>query len=265
MWLMEFEQGLSASLDNFIKNLDKKAEQENELKQKLQDAEIDLVHAQGKVNSYKRRLDELKRVMRESLLQLHRGDREHQDRLTINQRHERKLSEAIKRLNESAEEIKVNSSEIAAMLLRQAHEQLGPKRPYLLLVGAGTERFQGERLIGLGARGDIPRWLNAADILVNPSRTESAPNAVLEAMSCERPCIVTDVGASRDYVGETGWVCDASVESLVQAMQSALANDAHALLTRGVDARKRVESAHAIDTCLDAYQALYQRIARGAS
>lgn len=70
-------------------------------------------------------LDELKKVIRESLLQLRRGDREHQDRLTINQRHERKLSEAIKLLNESAEEIKANSAEIAAMLLRQAHEQLG--------------------------------------------------------------------------------------------------------------------------------------------
>ncbi|MHC4856067.1 MAG: tRNA uridine-5-carboxymethylaminomethyl(34) synthesis GTPase MnmE [Planctomycetota bacterium] len=70
-------------------------------------------------------LDELKKVIRESLLQLRRGDREHQDRLTINQRHERKLSEAIKLLNESAEEIKADSVEIAAMLLRQAHEQLG--------------------------------------------------------------------------------------------------------------------------------------------
>ena len=70
-------------------------------------------------------LDELKKRIRETLVQLRRGDREHEDRLTINQRHEQKLTEAIKLLNESADEIKANSAEIAAMLLRQAHDQLG--------------------------------------------------------------------------------------------------------------------------------------------
>ena len=70
-------------------------------------------------------LDELKKRIRETLVQLRRGDREHEDRLTINQRHEQKLTEAIKLLNESANEIKANSAEITAMLLRQAHDQLG--------------------------------------------------------------------------------------------------------------------------------------------
>lgn len=69
-------------------------------------------------------LDELKKRIRETLLQLRRGDREHEDRLTLNQRHERKLTEAIKLLNESADEVRVHSTEIAAMLLRQAHDQL---------------------------------------------------------------------------------------------------------------------------------------------
>jgi len=70
-------------------------------------------------------LDTLKKRIRDTLLQLRHGDREHENRLAINQRHEQKLAEAIKLLNESAEEIKLNSTEIAAMLLRQAYEQLG--------------------------------------------------------------------------------------------------------------------------------------------
>ena len=70
-------------------------------------------------------LEKLKKQIEDTLLKLRRGDREHEDRLTINQRHERKLTEAIKLLNESANEARVNSTEIAAMLLRQAHEQLG--------------------------------------------------------------------------------------------------------------------------------------------
>ena len=70
-------------------------------------------------------LEALKDQIRNKLLQLRRGDREHEDRLTINQRHEQRLAEAIKLLNESAESIAANTAEIAAMLLRQAYDLLG--------------------------------------------------------------------------------------------------------------------------------------------
>jgi tRNA U34 5-carboxymethylaminomethyl modifying GTPase MnmE/TrmE len=43
----------------------------------------------------------------------------------INQRHEQKLSEAIKSLAESADEINTKSNEIAVMLMRQAYTLLG--------------------------------------------------------------------------------------------------------------------------------------------
>ncbi|MBL7215306.1 MAG: tRNA uridine-5-carboxymethylaminomethyl(34) synthesis GTPase MnmE [Phycisphaerae bacterium] len=59
------------------------------------------------------------------LTALRAGDRDHQDRLTINQRHEQRLREAVKLLAESADEIRSKSVEIAAMLLRQAYELLG--------------------------------------------------------------------------------------------------------------------------------------------
>ena len=59
------------------------------------------------------------------LTALRAGDRDRQDRLTINERHEQRLKEAIKVLAESADEIRSESIEIAAMLLRQAYELLG--------------------------------------------------------------------------------------------------------------------------------------------
>jgi tRNA modification GTPase len=70
-------------------------------------------------------LGELKVQIRNELLRLRRGDREHEDRLTINQRHTQKLTEAIQVLGDAANEIKANSTEIAAMLLRQTYELLG--------------------------------------------------------------------------------------------------------------------------------------------
>jgi len=70
-------------------------------------------------------LENLKSTIRKALLHQRQGDREHQDRLTLNQRHEQTLSDTIKLLAESADEIKANAAEIAAMLLRQAYERLG--------------------------------------------------------------------------------------------------------------------------------------------
>ena len=70
-------------------------------------------------------LEALKSRIEETLTALSTGDRDHQDRLTINQRHEQRLKEAVKFLAESVDEIRSGSNEIAAMLLRQAYERLG--------------------------------------------------------------------------------------------------------------------------------------------
>ena len=70
-------------------------------------------------------LGQIKSRIEAELTALRPGDRDHQDRLTINQRHEQRLKEAVKVLAESADEIRSESIEIAAMLLRQAYERLG--------------------------------------------------------------------------------------------------------------------------------------------
>ncbi|GAC1350446.1 MAG: hypothetical protein NVSMB27_33050 [Ktedonobacteraceae bacterium] len=82
--------------------------------------------------------------------------------------------------------------------------------PKLRLVGDGSLRLQLERMVSeldisgsvefVGTRKDVPELLQQAWGFVCPSRWESLPNALLEAMACGLPCVVTRVSGTEDII-----------------------------------------------------------------
>ncbi|HEY8096833.1 MAG TPA: glycosyltransferase [Methylobacter sp.] len=89
-------------------------------------------------------------------------------------------------------------------------------------------------IILLGPRSDVSAIMNAIDLHVLSSCTESLPVAVIEAMSCGTPCVVTDVGDAARIVGDTGWVvAPRSSAALATAIESAI----EVLEKTGKDAR----------------------------
>ncbi len=89
----------------------------------------------------------------------------------------------------------------------------GVPEAYFLIVGDGPEKASLERscagnakLIMTGWRGDIPDLLSASDLFLLPSREESFPQAILEAMAQGLPTVAADAGGVRELVkdGETG-------------------------------------------------------------
>ena len=113
---------------------------------------------------------------------------------------------------------------------------------------AGVRRL-GDRLIWAGARDDMPAVYSAMDCLVLASnRGEGQPNVVAEAMACERPCVVTDVGDAAFLVGDTGLVVPIGDKSgLAHACRRLMLEKPDERRRRGTAARQRVAAEFSLE------------------
>jgi glycosyltransferase involved in cell wall biosynthesis len=185
-------------------------------------------------------------------------------------------------------EIGVDDTEIVLLQVGRYHHHKGQellldvavnlmrRRPSLrlVMVGSGVEAirhriFDDRELSGrvhrLTDRDDLVPIYRAADLLINPSLTESFPTAVIEAMSCAVPCVVTDAGASREIVGETGEVvAPGSVDALQDGIERFLARSADAIQRCGAAARQRVLDRYAMPRMSTAFVDAYRSVARRA-
>ncbi|MEZ4330516.1 MAG: glycosyltransferase [Myxococcota bacterium] len=113
----------------------------------------------------------------------------------------------------------------------------------------------------LGLRDDVVRLLAAADVFVQPSRSEGLPLAVLEAMAAGLPVVATRVGGMAEAIAEeeTGLlVPPGDSERLADALGRLL--ESTALRRRmGDSARRRAVSEFSVETMARRYAALYAR------
>jgi len=122
-----------------------------------------------------------------------------------------------------------------------------------------------DRVLWLGARGDVPDLLGAADIGVLASHQEGFSNAVLEVMGAGLPIVVTDVGGNAEAVlhGVTGYIVPAQQLAALGAAFRSLATDAGLRHRLGMAGRERVAAQFTLSQCVQRYEELYERLGAG--
>ena len=106
-----------------------------------------------------------------------------------------------------------------------------------------------DRIVWAGPRTDMAAVYNAFDLLCLPSAYgEGFPNVVAEAMACEIPCVVTDVGDSDAIVGDLGEVVPPrDAAALAAGLRAMIARSADDRRNLGEAARRKVIERHSIE------------------
>lgn len=116
----------------------------------------------------------------------------------------------------------------------------------------------------LGLRDDIPKLTAAFDIACLASFSEGFPNVVNEAMSCEVPCVVTDVGDAALIVGQTGIVVPPrNPAALAAALRKMVDLGREGRNQLGTAARQRIMEHFNLPLIVARYESLFQELVCG--
>lgn len=161
----------------------------------------------------------------------------------------------------------------AARLMRERE----PKAVFILAgkgMTADNEQIAGplraaqltERIRLLGEYADPSQLYPSLDIATLCSFTEGFPNAVGEAMSCELPCVATDVGDSALLLGDTGRVVPpGNPQAVANTWSEWIGLGPEGRQRIGAAARARIQERFSLQAIVAAYDRLYSELGASAS
>jgi glycosyltransferase involved in cell wall biosynthesis len=150
----------------------------------------------------------------------------------------------------------------------------GMRNLHWVLVGPDVDRsnvqlaswIEHENLGGhvhlMGERDDIRRLMSAFDLFtISSAWGEASPTVILEALACETPCVVTDIGDSAIMLGDAGQVVPPrDPEALCRGWLSLLSLPDPERARLGRRGRERVQNTYSLDIMLEEFASLYRRV-----
>jgi glycosyltransferase involved in cell wall biosynthesis len=148
---------------------------------------------------------------------------------------------------------------------------------YFVFVGHAEPAFQqalweiaaasgvADRIRFTGVRNDVPRLMEAMDLVTLPSLTEACSMAIIEAMAVGKPVVATRAGGNLELVedGVTGLLVQRETAPLADAIISLL-NDPKRRERMGASAKERVSRSFTARAMAQNMESLYRRVLTGA-
>ena len=157
-------------------------------------------------------------------------------------------------------------------LLIQAARSIVERRPnaYFVFIGHAEARIRknlwemaaadgvAQRLRYAGVRNDVPRLMDAMDIVTVPSQIESFGMVIIEAMARGKPVVATRVGGIPELVTheETGLLVERQPSQLADALVSLL-QDPQKRESMGRKGRERARTCFSADLMVNNIESLY--------
>ena len=155
----------------------------------------------------------------------------------------------------------VRAPRLLAVLVGDGPAQEALARQATALGVAGQVCFTGRQ-----PSSTVQTWMQAADVLVLPSRSEGRPNVVLEAQACGLPVVATRVGGTPELVkdGDSGLLVEPDDPEALARAVGRLAGDAALRQRLGRNGWRRIQT-HGLtwNASADKMLQLYQRALAG--
>lgn len=136
----------------------------------------------------------------------------------------------------------------------------GPQRP--LIERRREELNLRDRVLLTGSTDEIPGVLSAMDVFALTSHNEASPVSIMEALSCQRPVVATDVGSVSELIrpGMTGYLAPPGEASVFADAVVALMRDADRRAALGAAGRELIAGDHSLEAMAAGYAALSRRL-----
>ncbi len=161
--------------------------------------------------------------------------------------------------------------------LLSAYAQVNKRQPTTLLIvgetrhGEDSQTFEEMRasipesnivVTGYVSPNDLPAYYSLIDVFVHPSLHDGMPNAILEAMACEKAVIATPVGGTKDIVedGKNGLLVNVNDADALAENILALLDDDEKRASLGKHAREFVKSEFKPEKELTANLEVYRKL-----
>jgi len=163
-------------------------------------------------------------------------------------------------------------------ILMNGWEEIVIKYPnsQLLVIGSGTDQADSveeemhkkvldENLINVLFMGETERpedYLSIADCFIFPSRKEGFPNALMEAMASQLPCVASKIGGVEALVddGETGLLFESENSKELSRQCLRLLDNSDKKSIIGENARQKMLSTYSFETIAKRYVELYTEV-----